>query len=591
MNLSKILEKISLPKIDTINLHSPVGTKTVRSETPAQRLESAKILARSRFEDAANKVGENLPPKAKALYQKSVEERWNHIQETIFSPLNSQSGKTDFAHTLGKAIKKAKTERNAAAQRLKIDAERSKMIAARTETSALPQLIQRQDGSYILIRKAPAIENLVLRGGGAKGISYGAALEQFQQAGYLDNVKRIAGSSAGALTATCLACGVSASHFDKIESEQLFKSAVTTYMKDTQNIYPDLKFAESRGILSALSAVRTVDTATAEHVHHYLTTHFETQSFQDRLTQLIEANKSDPDFATKVTATLQKLMEKPDFNQSRTDKMITFRDLSLLHQLAPDTFKELTLTAWDPQARCLVYFDKDKSPDTPVCYAARSSMSYPVAFKPVAMDLGDGEGERHLIDGGLGSNLPTEVFDPPSSTAAEKELNAAKTLLFVFDMNGTAYRAMSSGGVATDQLQAARQKAKETREKSLIAKIHNWFVGKYYVDTRFEDEEKLWNAGPNAMPIFHGSIKTITANISTSRAHAARLQAATAALEQIRQRENQAWHVHCSSLDEVVNQLSAEEKSHIIESGDPTLRPLADHLQKSRSPARRDHLV
>lgn len=583
MNVSKFLEKVSFPSIDTARLRSPADTKPVRTDTPSQRLESAKRQAHEKFKAAADAVAANLPARAREIYQTSVQERWDHIQQKIFSPLSSQVSKRDFARTLGKAIEKAKTECNAAAQRLQIDAERSAMVATRTETRALPQLIQKKDGSFTLIRKAPLIENLVLRGGGAKGISYGAALEQYQQTGYLDGLKRIAGSSAGALTATCLACGVSASRFDKIESEQLFKSAITTYTKDTTPIYPDLTFTESKGILTALSAVRTVDTTTAEHAHQYLTTHFNTTLFQDRLVQVIEENNNVPDFAQHVVTTLQRLLEKPDFEHSREGKMITFRDLSLLHQLAPDTFKELSLTAWDPHARRLVYFDKDNTPDIPVCYAARSSMSFPVAFKPVAMDLGDGSGKRTLIDGGLGSNLPTEAFDLPNSGVAEKELNAAKTLLFVFDMDGMAYQAMTSGGVATDRLREIQQKTKTSRENSLIARIHTWFLGRDFSKTRLEDNEKVWNAGPNAVPIFHGTIRTTTPHISTSRAHAARLQAATAALEQIRQRESQGWYVHCNSLEEVANQLSVEEKASVINSTDPSLQLLATHLQNTQA--------
>lgn len=588
MNLSKILERTSLARLPTSAHVSSSSPAPVRTETAAERLTAAKNSAKSLFDGKAKTIGDVLPNAANTYYQQAVQDRWNHIQEKIFSPLESRLTKSDFSRKLGHAISKASKAIDAAAQRLKIDADRSALVADRAEASALPQLTKRTDGGFTLIRKAPPIENLVLRGGGAKGISYGAALEQYQLSGYLDSLKQIAGSSAGALTATCLACGVSASQFDKIESEQLFKSAANTYLKDIQNIYPDLRFAEPKGILSGLSAVRTVDTSSAEHVHQFLTQHYETPAFKTRLRQLVDEHKKDANFAAETTDRLLQLMEKPDFTLSREGKMITFRDLSLLHELAPDTFKELTLTAWDPDKKCTVYFNKKDTPDIPLCYAARSSMSIPVIFKPVAMDLGDGQGMRSLIDGGVGSNAPVEVFASKSKDPIEHEMNAAKTLTFVFDMRGLAYQVMTSGGAATPELQEARNQAMQTRKNTVIARIFTWFLGKDPGQTRFEDQKKLWDAGPNAVPVFHGTISSTSANVDTSRADAARLQAATEALEQIRQRENQACFISCSSLDEVAKQLSpAEKKALDALPAQPTSRDLKSVADKARAAERK----
>ena len=584
MMLSKILERTNLATLPTPAHVSSTRPAPISTGTPAERLAAAKNSAKSLFEKTARTIGDVLPNAANEHYQESVQDRWNHIQEQIFSPLESRLKKADFSQTLGNAISKASKEIDAALQRLKIDADRSALLAGRTEASALPQLTKSKDGRFNLIRKAPPIENLVLRGGGAKGVSYGAALEQYQLSGYLDGLRRIAGSSAGALTATCLACGVSASHFDKIESEQLFKSAASTYLKDIQNTYPDLKFVASKGVLTGLSAVRTVDTSTAKQVHDFLTQHFATPAFQTRLFKLVDQHQGDDNFAADITQRLLTLIETPDFDQSRQGKMITFRDLSLLHQLAPDTFKELTLTAWDPDKKCTVYFDKDKTPDIPLCYAARSSMSFPVAFKPVAMDIGDGQGTRTLIDGGVGSNLPVEVFASVSADPIQNEVTAAKTLMFVFDMGGMAYQVMTSGGVATPSLQQEREATMKTRKNSFTAKIFTWFLGRDPRQTRFEDQKKLWNAGPNAVPVFHGTIGSTSANVQSSRAHAARLQAATEALEQIRQRESQAYFISCSTLDEVAVQLSAAEKKALDAlPAQPTSRDLKSAADKAKA--------
>jgi NTE family protein len=48
-------------------------------------------------------------------------------------------------------------------------------------------------------------QNLVLQGGGVKGVAYIGAFQQLQALGMLDRIQRVAGTSAGAITATLLA--------------------------------------------------------------------------------------------------------------------------------------------------------------------------------------------------------------------------------------------------------------------------------------------------------------------------------------------------------------------------------------------------
>jgi NTE family protein len=53
------------------------------------------------------------------------------------------------------------------------------------------------------------VENLVFEGGGAAGIAYGGALLEMEKLGKLENIKRVGGTSAGAITACLLAVGYS----------------------------------------------------------------------------------------------------------------------------------------------------------------------------------------------------------------------------------------------------------------------------------------------------------------------------------------------------------------------------------------------
>ena len=53
-------------------------------------------------------------------------------------------------------------------------------------------------------------ENLVFEGGGVKGLAFCGALKVLEEKGIMKNIKRLAGSSAGAITAGLLACGYTA---------------------------------------------------------------------------------------------------------------------------------------------------------------------------------------------------------------------------------------------------------------------------------------------------------------------------------------------------------------------------------------------
>jgi NTE family protein len=49
--------------------------------------------------------------------------------------------------------------------------------------------------------------NLVFEGGGVKGIAYAGAIEVLEKESILSDIKRVAGTSAGAITAALLASG------------------------------------------------------------------------------------------------------------------------------------------------------------------------------------------------------------------------------------------------------------------------------------------------------------------------------------------------------------------------------------------------
>jgi NTE family protein len=68
------------------------------------------------------------------------------------------------------------------------------------------------------MQMAYPFKNLVFEGGGVKGVAYGGSLEALDQEGVLDEIEKVAGTSAGAITATMVALGYSANY---IKNEML----------------------------------------------------------------------------------------------------------------------------------------------------------------------------------------------------------------------------------------------------------------------------------------------------------------------------------------------------------------------------------
>lgn len=75
-----------------------------------------------------------------------------------------------------------------------------------TPPSAVPPLVQECDLGSNKSGQFP-FENLAVEGGGVKGIAYGGALAVLEQAGVQQSLKRVAGTSAGSITAMLIALG------------------------------------------------------------------------------------------------------------------------------------------------------------------------------------------------------------------------------------------------------------------------------------------------------------------------------------------------------------------------------------------------
>lgn len=165
--------------------------------------------------------------------------------------------------------------------------------------------------------------NIVLEGGGARGVAYGGTLLIMEERGILQKLERYAGTSAGALTAMMLSVGYTAVEVFKI----LIKFNFNDLLDDSWGISTDLyRVYNEYGF-------------------------YKGEYLQEYVRKLIAAKTDIPN--------------------------VTFQQLYDL------TKKDLILVATNVSKDSTVYLSHYTTPNMPVDLGVRASMSIPFMFKPV----------------------------------------------------------------------------------------------------------------------------------------------------------------------------------------------------------------
>eukprot|EP01103_Thecamoeba_quadrilineata_P010885 TRINITY_DN2473_c0_g1_i1.p1 TRINITY_DN2473_c0_g1~~TRINITY_DN2473_c0_g1_i1.p1 ORF type:complete len:472 (+),score=78.10 TRINITY_DN2473_c0_g1_i1:28-1416(+) len=216
-------------------------------------------------------------------------------------------------------------------------------------------------------------KNLVLEGGGVRGIAYGGALAVLDGKGILKNIERIAGTSAGSIAGLCLALGADSARIERALQEMDFAS------------FADGNFITSHGL--------------ALHEGNALA-----QSVRTLITQLLT----------------EKNITKEQLNLSNLEN-ITFDHLRTLHENPKyqGVFKlfyaigtkvgnfslEVFSNKEEYDALSMRVFSADTTPNLTLWEATRISMSVPFFFKPVKYD------GSYYVDGGVLYNYAINIFD------------------------------------------------------------------------------------------------------------------------------------------------------------------------------------
>lgn len=258
--------------------------------------------------------------------------------------------------------------------------------------------------------------DLVFEGGGAKGMVFVGAYEEFVQRGHA--VGRLLGTSAGAITAVLLAAGYSTEELQESLNEQgNGKSVFAGFMGPPPPFTKaDIRASAFRELLRKINIKflpdvieNRADDAIAESLAGI-------ESFR-HLFAFVE--RGGWYAADRFISWLQtKLDTGPWKNGVRKFSHMT------LAQFFTETHVHFSVAASDTTDGRLLVLNHLTSPDCPVVRAVRMSMSIPLVWNEVIWEttwgtyLGRDMTGHAIVDGGLLSNFPIELFisDEPQVT-------------------------------------------------------------------------------------------------------------------------------------------------------------------------------
>lgn len=205
--------------------------------------------------------------------------------------------------------------------------------------------------------------DLVLEGGGVKGIALVGALSVLEERGYQH--QNLAGASAGSIVAALLAAGYTAAELREIVANLDYSRFKDKGWEDLSPLAPvTLSILMDLGI-------------------------YEGKEFEDWMRDLLEA---------KEVRTFGDLILRPDDEPRYRYKV----------QLIASDLTEQRLLVLPRDAPRLGIVNPD---DFPVARAVRMSMSIPIFFEPVRFPNLQTGRDHLIVDGGMLSNFPVWLFD------------------------------------------------------------------------------------------------------------------------------------------------------------------------------------
>ncbi len=227
----------------------------------------------------------------------------------------------------------------------------------------------------LVVKGQPSYENIVFEGAGIKGLAYAGVIKGLEEKRIINNIKRVGGTSAGAITAMMLSIGYNSDEVYNIISETKFQ-----------------KFNQGR---------------------------FSVIGGSNRLKKLYGWYRSD-----RFLKWLEEIIR-----EKTGDSEITFEELK------EKGYRELYLVATCLNKQSRVILSSETYPKMKVKDAVKISMSIPIYFEA---NFVDEEGKLNkksrlsenidvMVDGGIIGNFPIDIFDEVIEGSNGDKLRIANT--------------------------------------------------------------------------------------------------------------------------------------------------------------------
>ncbi len=229
---------------------------------------------------------------------------------------------------------------------------------------ALPNYLKQIKSAIDHEYKRNLYRNLVFKGGGVRGIAYMGALEVLDDYRVVDNIERVAGTSAGAIAAALMSFQLS--------------------IPDTKALFNTLDLSKIPQGTTKKRRLKLPRFAEEESYGRFLTKYgwYSSDYFYQWLMNVIAG-------------------------QCEGNGRATFAEFQ------NRGFRDLYIVAANISRQRPEVFSTTHTPDVAVADAVRMSMSIPIFFEALRFDgksFGDGD---YYVDGGLFDNFPVHIFDSP----------------------------------------------------------------------------------------------------------------------------------------------------------------------------------
>lgn len=216
-------------------------------------------------------------------------------------------------------------------------------------------------------------KNLVFRGGGILGIAYLGSLQVLDEKGILPQIKRVAGASAGAITALVVSMCTTSAEMKEIADSLDFKEVPDKSEGKFQEMVDKTNIAPAEDAFCVSRLFKNFGWYTTDFFYRWLKDTIQT---------------------------------KFDEKKGRLHKDITSKKgLQTFADFRAAGYRDVYVSVTNVTKMRNEIFSIETTPDLPLADAVRMSMSIPLYFESVEYN-GD-----HYADGGTVNNYPMEVFD------------------------------------------------------------------------------------------------------------------------------------------------------------------------------------